>query len=203
MNLTWPGMYREEQHIPGYGIAGVVEHIGGKSRFKPGDEVYAMVSSTLEARAQYSVPLEDEVALESKKLSWAESVTVLLSEHNTSTKILVTEASGAVGVYIVQLTSLTSLHVVAALIGGKVLFNAWDLVTSSRNPHIRVLQQACKSLLLIFEPSRKQLEKLAVLLDDRCVKAFLAETFELAKAKEAYGRASGRMEKRGKVFVTL
>jgi NADPH:quinone reductase-like Zn-dependent oxidoreductase len=72
-------MYREEQHIPGYGTAGVVERIGGKSRFKPGDEVYAMLSSTLEARAQYSVALEGEVALKSNKLSWAESVTVLLS----------------------------------------------------------------------------------------------------------------------------
>jgi hypothetical protein len=31
----------------------------------------------------------------------------------------------------------------------------------------------------------------------------LAETFELAKAKEAYERARGRMEKRGKVVVTF
>ncbi|KAM0552623.1 hypothetical protein ACHAPJ_007720 [Fusarium lateritium] len=136
--LTWPESYHEEQRVPGYDFSGVVERVEGPSKFKPGEEVYAMVSTTRGSTwADYAMALEDEVALKPSKLSWAESVTVPLSaltawqalfvhagvpesafdtsvKHDAGRKLLVTGASGAVGSYIVQIGALAGLHVVAA-----------------------------------------------------------------------------------------
>ncbi|KAF4968182.1 hypothetical protein FSARC_4372 [Fusarium sarcochroum] len=272
--LTWPESYHGEQRIPGYDFSGVVERIAGPSKFKPGDEVYAMVSTTRGSTwAEYAMALEEEVALKPAKLSWAESVTVPLSaltawqalfvhagvpepafgtaaKHNAGRKLLVTGASGAVGSYIVQLGALAGLHVVAAsssterngdflrslgahevveyteldkrsfdiivdTVGRKTLAQSWHLVADegilisvesssfnfARSPPAG--KDHVKAIFFIVEPSGKQLEKLAEALDAGLVKPFLAETFPLEEAKAAYEKASGRMERRGKVVLVL
>ncbi|KAH7250770.1 hypothetical protein FSOLCH5_000062 [Fusarium solani] len=274
--LTWPESYHHELRIPGYDFSGVVEKVYEEGRFKPGDEVYAMVSTKRGSTwAEYAMAEEDELALKPKNLSWAESVTVPLSaltawqalfvqagvpepdfdaaaKISTGRTLLVTGSSGAVGSYIVQLAVYAGLQVVAAsssterndeflrslgahevveynelsivkrsfdividTVGGKPLAQAWDLVTDAgslisvdsssfnfaKTPPAG--KEHVKAVFFIVEPSGHQLGKLAKALEVGYVRPFLAETFPLAEVREAYEKASGRMDKRGKVVLKL
>ncbi|KAF4465279.1 zinc-containing alcohol dehydrogenase [Fusarium albosuccineum] len=274
--LTWPESYHHEYRIPGYDFSGIVERVCDSDNFKPGDEVYAMVSTTRGSTwAEYAMAEEHELALKPKNLSWAESVAVPLSaltawqalfvkaagvsepnfdaitKQKSERTLLVTGASGAVGSYIVQLGVQAGLHVVAAsssterngdflrslgadevveyadlsskrsfdviidTVGGDVLSQAWDLVTdrgsliSVESSSVEFAKAApagkehVNAMFFILEPSGEQLSKLARALELGLVKPFLAYTFPLAEAKAAYEKANGRMDRKGKVVLTL
>ncbi|KAH6897075.1 hypothetical protein B0T10DRAFT_526317 [Thelonectria olida] len=60
-----------------------------------------------------------------------------------------------------------------------------------------------KALFFIVEPSGEQLAKVARAIELGLVRAFVAHTFPLAEVKEAYEKASGRLDRRGKVVLTM
>ena len=115
----------------------------GKRAFSPGDEVYGMKSAEGKGCtwAEYAVVRVDEAALKPASMHWAESATVPMSaltawqalfvkaglaepelkanvgtnaKTNPLVRLLITGASGAVGIHLVQLGFLAGLHVVAA-----------------------------------------------------------------------------------------
>lgn len=140
-SLTWPESYLEEYKIPGNDFAGTVVTVHEKQElFKPGDEVYGMTEASRAGTwAEYAVVTTGETCLKPKALSWAQAAAVPLTgltayqalfekagievphfnETNpkgvdTKKGILVTGATGAVGMYSVKLAKLAGLYVVAA-----------------------------------------------------------------------------------------
>lgn len=126
-NLTWPELYTESTtRTPaqlGNDFAGVVvsTYSGDKpSPFKPGDEVYGMISAHRGgAWAEYAIVTEDEASLKPALLSWDQAAALPLSaltadqalfEHGgleneaggIKKRVLVTGAAGGVGTYLVQ-----------------------------------------------------------------------------------------------------
>jgi len=109
---------------------------GGPYRFKPGDEIYAMTSFERQGNArETSVAHEMEMALKPKNMSWEEAATVPLSAlsawqalfvhgklsldidearryGSSKPRVLITAASGGVGVWAVQLAHLAGADVV-------------------------------------------------------------------------------------------
>ncbi len=137
--LTWPESYTHESRIPGYDFAGVVAkvHEDDDSRFKPGDQVFAMNDIHNGASwAEFTVVKAGHLALKPETLSFEEAATVPMSaltawqalfvqaglpepdferhQSKRSGAVLVTGASGAVGAYAVQLAAAAGLRVVAA-----------------------------------------------------------------------------------------
>jgi NADPH2:quinone reductase len=60
-----------------------------------------------------------------------------------------------------------------------------------------------KKLFFILEPSGEQLRMVSKVLDAGLLRTFVAHTFPLAEAKAAYEKASGRLDRRGKVVLTI
>jgi len=137
--LTWPESYTHESRIPGYDFAGVVAKVHGDddSKFKPGDQVFAMNDIHNGASwAEYTAVKTNHLALKPVSLSFEKAATVPMSaltawqalfvqaglpepdferpQSKESGTVLVTGASGAVGAYVVQLAAAAGLHVVAA-----------------------------------------------------------------------------------------
>ncbi|KAF2728436.1 putative zinc-binding oxidoreductase [Polyplosphaeria fusca] len=135
--LTWPEPLQPEIPVPGFDLAGVIisAPTNGSHAFKPGDEVYALSTFSWQGNAkEIVVATEDELALKPKKLSWEEAVSVPLSalsawqglfvhgglappgadaaSRNRGKRVLVTAASGGVGIWGVQLAHLAGLEVV-------------------------------------------------------------------------------------------
>ncbi|RMJ17786.1 hypothetical protein CDV36_002493 [Fusarium kuroshium] len=108
-----------------------------------------------------------------------------------------------------------SFDIVIDTVGGKPLAQAWDLVTDAgslisvdsssfnfaKMPPVG--KELVKAVFFIVESSGMQLGKLAKALEMGYVKPFLAETFLIDEVRVAYERASGRMDKRGKVVLML
>ncbi|KAG6833169.1 hypothetical protein H0H87_010556 [Tephrocybe sp. NHM501043] len=111
------------------------------SPFKPGDEVFGMTDPDRATTwAEYTVVRAHEIALKPKTFSWAEAAALPLSaltayqalfekagvpvpdmvkgdkQHAkyNAPRLLITGASGGVGIYLVQLAALAGLRVVAA-----------------------------------------------------------------------------------------
>ncbi|KAF2661518.1 NAD(P)-binding protein [Lophiostoma macrostomum CBS 122681] len=139
--LTWPEPLQADIPIPGYDVAGVVISTptaphpeNGTYKFKPGDEVYAMTTFVNQGNArETSEAHETELALKPKNMSWEEAASVPLSalsawqalfthgrlsptfsetRHGTATRVLVTAASGSVGIWGIQLAHLASAEVI-------------------------------------------------------------------------------------------
>ena len=134
--LTWPEPLIPEIPVPGFDLAGEIVSVPitpGHYRFKPGDEVYALTTFTWKGNArELSVGHENELAFKPKHLSWEEAASVPLSalsayqalfvhgglkfpegEGNSKKRVLVTAASGGVGVWGVQLAKAAKAKVVA------------------------------------------------------------------------------------------
>ncbi|KAF2095620.1 NAD(P)-binding protein [Rhizodiscina lignyota] len=134
--LFWPEPNSLEFPIPGFDMAGVVISPASRSEFKTGDEVYALTSfSRAGAAREQQIALDAELALKPKSLSWEEAATVPLSALTASQalfvyaglsalpqdnekdgekkRVLVTAASGGVGVWAVQFASRAGAFVVA------------------------------------------------------------------------------------------
>lgn len=139
--LTWPEPLIPEIPVPGYDLAGVVISAptaphpdNGTYQFKPGDEVYAMTIFSGKGNARdISEAHEKELALKPKNMSWEETATVPLSalsawqalfvhgkltpdftsrSQNVGKRVLVTAASGGVGIWGIQIAHHAGAEVV-------------------------------------------------------------------------------------------
>lgn len=177
-------------------------------------------------------------------------------KRNPPVKVLITGASGAVGIYLVQLGSLAGLHVVAAstsktrneeflkslgadevveynledkkgeydvvidTVGGKTLESCWELVKDQgslitiesssfdfverhRKLPISSGKEDVKALFFIVEASGQQLDKISQAFDLKLLQVFVAQTFPIEKAREAYEAGGKRVARRGKIVLTL
>ena len=134
--LLWSELSSLEYPVPGFDVAGTVVSAPVESRFKAGDDVYALTSfSRAGAAREQQVALESELALKPRSLSWEDAATVPLSAltawqalfvhgglediseaivaSSEKKRVLVTAASGGVGVWAVQLAKRAGAFVVA------------------------------------------------------------------------------------------
>jgi NADPH2:quinone reductase len=101
-------------------------------------------------------------------------------------------------------------------VGGEPLKQCWSLVTDNgtivtvnsssfdfSNRDAPLGKEHVKALFFILEPSGKHLEAIARGLDVGALKAYVAYTFPLAAAVAAYEKASGRLDRRGKVALII
>lgn len=135
--LAWLEPLEPEVPIPGYDFAGIVlavpDSVDGTT-FRPGDEVYGMTApfskpGNARETAHFS---EKELCLKPTTLSWEEAATVPLSAltawqglfthgglkelgkgSNKGKRVLVTAASGGVGIWATQLAHQAGAQVVA------------------------------------------------------------------------------------------
>ncbi|KNG91165.1 zinc-binding oxidoreductase [Aspergillus nomiae NRRL 13137] len=118
--------------IPCYDIAGTVVKSPENSPFSVGDEVYARTNYLRPGCASdYAIAVTDELAHRPQNLSWAESTAVPLSAQTAwqalfvqsaigafdsdewkGKRVLVTAASGGVGIWVTQLARLVGATVV-------------------------------------------------------------------------------------------
>ncbi len=125
IRLSGNGLFKPKNSIPGADIAGKVEAIGKQvSAFKPGDEVYADLSSSgWGGIAEYvSVP-ENLLALKPSNLSFNEAAAVplagvaafqglkLAGGIQSGQKILINGASGGLGTFAVQIAAVLGAEV--------------------------------------------------------------------------------------------
>ena len=64
-------------------------------------------------------------------------------------------------------------------------------------------KEGVRAQFFIVEPCSKHLEQLSVALDLGLLKVFVAEVLPLGEAKAAYELASGRLQRRGKVVLSI
>jgi NADPH:quinone reductase-like Zn-dependent oxidoreductase len=135
--LLWPSLFPEpnpgsKQLIPCDDVAGTIVLAPPNSPFKVGDEVYGRTNYVRSGDArEYTIATSDELALKPKNLSWVDAATVPLSSLTAwqalfvqaglggyedggyrGKRILVTAASGGVGIWLVQLAKLVGAEVV-------------------------------------------------------------------------------------------
>lgn len=140
--LTWPKYFPptnpDREMVPAYDMAGTVVAAPPSSPFQPGAEVYARTNYHLRAgcASDYTIAVTSELALKPTNLNWTEAAAVSLSaltawqalfvqaglaadiggdsssNRNAGKRLLITGASGGVGVWVVQLARLAGLEVV-------------------------------------------------------------------------------------------
>jgi len=117
--VSWPEVYKTPSRIPGHDISGLIASLGPDyaGPLSVGDDVFAMLHADRgHGQAEYAIALDEEVALKPKTISHVEAAALpipiltafeALSKHaklaSSGSRILVTGASGAVGVMLVQL----------------------------------------------------------------------------------------------------
>ncbi|KAJ5930168.1 hypothetical protein N7466_005661 [Penicillium verhagenii] len=127
--ILWPEPYATATRIPGHDISGIISSTGPdyEGPFKIGQEVYCFLGADRgQGQADYVLCLPTEVALKPTFLSHAEAAALpiplltaweALLDHGAllnGMRILVTGASGAVGVFAVQLAArVFGAHVIA------------------------------------------------------------------------------------------
>lgn len=133
--LLWPRPEELTVSTPGVEfVARVVTSPSPSAKFQPGDEVYGRVGYPHKGAArEYTLSSDKELALRPKSMSIAEAATVPVSALTAwqalfeefgltpptdtsvqcSLRILITAASGGVGIWAVQLARLINAHVVA------------------------------------------------------------------------------------------
>ncbi len=134
--VTWPEVYKTPSRIPGHDISGVVEQLGPdyQGPMAVGDSVFAMLHADRgQGQAEYVAVLPDEIAHKPASISHVQAAALpipvltaweALSDHaklSHGAKILVTGASGAVGLQLVQLA--------------KKLFDAEIIALASQQHH--------------------------------------------------------------------
>lgn len=126
------GLFRPRYAIGGAELAGVIEAVGENvQHFKPGNRVLGMSVKNFGAYAEYtSLPEESPLALIPETLSFEEAVSVCDGGATALTflrdkarlhkgqKILINGASGAVGIYAVQLAKYFGAEVTGVCSGG-------------------------------------------------------------------------------------
>ncbi|KAJ5833430.1 alcohol dehydrogenase zinc-binding domain-containing protein [Penicillium riverlandense] len=129
--LRWPEPVSCSPAIPGYEVSGSVISAPAGSPFPVGSEVYARTSFDRQGNArQYSLALTRELGHKPKNISWSQAATVPLSAltawqalfvhggfalpggdtaKNATKRILITAASGGVGIWAIQLARLAGI----------------------------------------------------------------------------------------------
>ena len=132
--LLWPKYFPPpaRELIPCYDLAGTVVTTPDASPFRPGDEVYARTDYVRPGCARdYTIATTRELAHRPKGLSWVESAAIPLSSQTAwqalfvqagfgdlesgnwkGKRVLVTAASGGVGLWVVQLAKLAGATVI-------------------------------------------------------------------------------------------
>lgn len=118
--LLWPRPINES--VPGVDVVGRIMSAPASSKFQPGSIVFARTMYPRPGSArEYSIVLEQEMALIPKSLSYIEAAAVPVSaltalqalEHvGESTRVLVNGASGGVGIWAVQVAHLLGAYVI-------------------------------------------------------------------------------------------
>ncbi|KAF5011829.1 hypothetical protein FDECE_2061 [Fusarium decemcellulare] len=127
--VLWPELYDTPSRIPGHDISGVIAGFGPDydGPLKVGQEIIALIAAERgEGQADYAICFAEEVALKPASVSHAEAAALpipLLTawesvlDHGkvkSGMKVLVTGASGAVGILLVQIaTQIAGANVVA------------------------------------------------------------------------------------------
>lgn len=116
--LSWPELYASPSRIPGHEISGTIAGLGPdyNGTLREGDPVFALLDATRgEGQAEYVVCSAQEIARKPNRISHAEASALpiplltaweALFDHcniNSSSRVLITGASGAVGRVLVQL----------------------------------------------------------------------------------------------------
>jgi len=141
--VSWPEVYNTRNRIPGHDISGVVSALGPSyaGPLAVGDEVFAMLAADASqgGQAEYAVASQAEVARKPTAISHAEAAALpipvltaweAIVEHaklEKGARVLVTGASGAVGVQMVQLAK--------QLLGAEVI----GLASSRNHSYIKEL----------------------------------------------------------------
>ena len=124
------GAFRPRRRVLGMDVAGVVEAVGTDvTRFRPGDEVIAMLGSTFGGHAEYARVRQDgAIALKPRSMTFEDAVTLVFGGLTArgfldqahlapGATVLVNGASGAVGTAAVQLATLAGAHVTGVCSG--------------------------------------------------------------------------------------
>lgn len=129
--LLWPRPAELNESYPGVEMAGTVVTSPVSSKLKPGNEVYMRTTYPRSGSArEFSIGLEDELALKPKNVDFVEAAAVPVSALTAwqglfvhagipfqaeakKTTVLVNGASGGVGVWYTQLAHLADCYVVA------------------------------------------------------------------------------------------
>jgi NADPH:quinone reductase-like Zn-dependent oxidoreductase len=131
------GAFRPKRRVLGMDVAGVVEAVGTDvTRFRPGDEVIAMLGATFGGHAEYARVRQDgAIALKPRNMTFEDAVTLVFGGLTArgfldraviapGTTVLVNGASGAVGTAVVQLAEHAGAHVTGVCSGGNRLLVA-------------------------------------------------------------------------------
>ncbi len=164
------GLSKPKFAVLGAEFAGVVEEVGSKANlFKKGDRVFGLSADTFGAHAEYlCLPESKVVAVLPEKISFEEGVSILdggltaltflhdVAKVNAGQKVLINGASGAVGIYGVQMAKLLGAEVTGVCSGANselVKANGADSVidytrqdfTSSENSYDVIFDAVGKS----------------------------------------------------------
>ncbi|KAJ5802006.1 secondary metabolism biosynthetic enzyme [Penicillium pulvis] len=281
--LTWPETYAHEYAILGSDFSGVVTEVHSlDSKFKPGDAVFGMTDVNRAATwAEYTIAKEDEVALKPTALNFVSAAAMPLSastayealfEHARipqptvdqlkaqsaqmkDQRVLITGASGALGLYLVQMAAGAGVTVVAAsssnsrngdflrdlgadevveysmleeqrgkfdaiidVVGGDLLKKCWGYVKDKgvlislesasydfveEHRKLGLSREGVRAIFFVVKGSLEALRYIADAVDAGALQSFVAGTFPLEKAREAYDIANGRYSGRGKIILSL
>ena len=120
--------------ILGGDVAGVVEQAGPKSKYRPGDKVFAMLSITGGAYAEFVAVKENQLCLIPEGFSMTHAAAVPLAALTAlqsfqksngikpGHKVLINGASGGVGSFAVQIAKALGAHVTAVCSTANVEF---------------------------------------------------------------------------------
>jgi NADPH:quinone reductase-like Zn-dependent oxidoreductase len=124
------GAFRPKRRVLGMDVAGVVAAVGADViRFRPGDEVIAMLGARFGGHAEYARVRQDGViALKPRSMTFGDAVTLVFggltargflsrTQLAPGSTILVNGASGAVGTAAVQLAKHAGAHVTGVCSG--------------------------------------------------------------------------------------
>lgn len=138
------GFFAPRRNVPGYDTAGVVESIGANvTRFKPGDEVIAMVGGRGGGQGEYTTIAETAaVTRKPRNMSFEEAVTLVFGGGTMAAffekapikpgdEVLVNGASSATGTAAVQLAKHAGATVAAVCSGANA-----ELVRSLGADHV-------------------------------------------------------------------
>jgi len=134
--LLWDEPNSLPDPIPGHDLAGTIIQVPAsgieKPRFKPGDRVYALTSFYRQGNARsLTVAEEQELALIPKGLGFEDAASIPLSALSAmqgfekvqggleGKRVLVTGASGAVGVWAVQIARRSGAEAVVGVCSGR------------------------------------------------------------------------------------